>query len=150
MITRETLDFIKSHEGLRLKAYIDPVGVPTIGYGSIRYENGDKVAMGEQITIERAEKLLKVDVERRMNAFKHLVQIPLTDNQWTALLSFVYNLGIGAFEGSTLRKRINGQQSEDLIRAAFMMWTKGKVNGKLVNLPGLIRRRQQEADLYFS
>lgn len=150
MITRETLDFIKSHEGLRLNAYTDPVGIPTIGYGSIRYENGDKVSLGESITIERAEKLLRVDVERRFSAFKHLVQAPINDNQWTALLSFVYNLGIGAFEGSTLRKRINNGASEELIRAAFMMWTKGKVGGKLVNLPGLVKRRQQEADLYFS
>lgn len=144
------LEFIKQHEGLRLDAYIDPVGVPTIGYGTIRYEDGSRVKIGDKITMDRAERLLKDDAERRWNAIKHTIKVPINDNQKTALVSLVYNIGVGAFINSTLLKRINQKMSENSIRDAFRMWSKGRVDGKLVTLKGLLRRREDECDLYFS
>lgn len=144
------LDFIKKHEGLRLNAYIDPVGVPTIGYGTIVYEDGTKVKIGDSITKEQAESLLSKDAERRWNAVKHAFHVQLNDNQKTAIISFAYNLGVGALMGSTLLKRINQKMPPDSIREAWMLWVKGRKDGKLVTLPGLVTRRKEECDLFFS
>lgn len=144
------LEVIKRHEGLRLNAYLDQVGVPTIGYGTIMYEDGTRVKIGDSITLERAESLLSKDANRRWDAVKHAVKVPVNENQKTAIVSLAYNIGVGGFLSSTVLKRINRGETEHKIREAWMMWNKGRIDGKLVEIRGLTIRRGEEADLYFS
>ena len=149
------IPIIKKYEGLKLQAYICPAGLPTIGYGNTFYENGSKVVMGDKISIERADSLLISTVQQFEISVRKLVKKTLNDNQIGALTSFAYNVGIGkpktrfspasGFTGSTLLKKVNANPNDPTIRAEFMKWT--KAGGKVLN--GLVKRRQEEADLYF-
>ena len=140
-ISTQGLDLIKTFEGLRLHAYMPtPIDVPTIGYGHTK-----TAKIGMKITERGAEELLKRDlawVEKGVN--KH-VNVPLTQPQYDALCSFVYNLGATNFRRSTLLKRLNegkyGEAANELLR-----WDK---QGKKV-LRGLTRRREAERALFVS
>lgn len=137
-INEAGLELVKVYEGLRLKAYQDSVGVWTIGYGSTK-----GVKPGDVITDEQAEALLRRDLAEAEAAVTRLVKHDLTDNQFAALVSFVFNLGSGNFSMSTLLKKIN---SGDMAGAAkeFKRWNRA---GKKV-LAGLVRRRDAEAALF--
>src|SRR5690349_12958929 len=102
-ISKKGLDLIKSFEGLELKAYEDSVGVLTIGYGS----TGSHVKQGMVITKEQAEELLKRDVSRFERGVNDLVKVPLTQNQFDALVSFSFNIGLGNLKSSTLIRNLN-------------------------------------------
>lgn len=133
------IEFIKKHEGLRLKAYLCPSGKPTIGYGHTK-----GVKLGDVITEEEAEQLLREDlivVENEIN--RH--NLNLNQNQFDALVSFVYNVGIGNFRSSTLLKKIKANPNDESIANEFKRWVYS--NGK--RLPGLVKRREEEAKLYF-
>lgn len=133
------IEFIKKHEGLRLKAYLCPSGKPTIGYGHTK-----GVKLGDVITEEEAEQLLREDlivVENEIN--RH--NLNLNQNQFDALVSFVYNVGIGNFRSSTLLKKIKANPNDESIANEFKRWVYS--NGK--RLPGLVKRREEEAELYF-
>lgn len=132
------LSLIKSFEGLRLLAYRDAVGVWTIGYGATR-----GVKPGMSITKEQAERMLFNDVQRFEPEVERLVQVPLSANQWDALVSFTYNLGAANLESSTLLRKLN---AGDYAGAAeqFPRWN--KAGGKV--LPGLVRRREAERVLF--
>ena len=140
------LEIIKKHEGLRLKAYICPAGVPTIGYGSTRYPDGRKIQMGDVITENEAEQMLINDVRKFEAEILASVTTLLNDNQLSALISFVYNVGAFAFRKSTLRKKINANRDDLTIKDEFMKWVRG--GGKI--LPGLVKRRAEESKLYFT
>ena len=140
------LSIIKKHEGLRLKAYICPAGVPTIGYGSTRYPDGRKIQMGDVITENEAEQMLINDVRKFEAEILASVTTLLNDNQLSALISFVYNVGAFAFRKSTLRKKINANRDDLTIKDEFMKWVRG--GGKI--LPGLVKRRAEESKLYFT
>lgn len=139
-VNQKTIDLIKRHEGLSLKRYTCPAGYPTIGYGH-RIKNGEDIP--DSITREHAENLLAIDLRYAEAAVEKLITAPLTDNQFGALVSFVYNLGVLKFYGSTLRKIINAGAAFD-VKREFGKWkfSRGKV------LPGLVRRREEEAKLY--
>lgn len=133
------IDAIKEHEGLRLVAYLDSVGVWTIGYG----DTGPDVVKGLTITKEEAEKRLRkrlVEFEGYVNTY---VNVPLKQHQFDALVSLVYNIGPTNFKTSTLLKKLN---AGDYIGAAdqFLVWNKGRVDGKLVVIKGLANRRAKE------
>ncbi|AUG88530.1 putative endolysin [Pseudomonas phage TC6] len=133
------IDAIKEHEGLRLVAYLDSVGVWTIGYG----DTGPDVVKGLTITKEEAEKRLRkrlVEFEGYVNTY---VKVPLKQHQFDALVSLVYNIGPANFKTSTLLKKLN---AGDYIGAAdqFLVWDKGRVDGKLVVIKGLANRRAKE------
>lgn len=145
--SQKAVDLIKTFEGFRANAYLCPANVPTIGYGAITWGNGQRVKMGEVISMATAEKLLMADLEKRS---KVLQGLNLNQNQFDALLSFIYNLGIGAFRGSTLFRKVQQNPNDPTIRAEFMKWNKARVNGKLVELRGLTRRRDAEANLYYA
>jgi lysozyme len=134
---------IKESEGLRLKAYLCPAGIPTIGYG----HTGD-VKLGQQITEHQADVLLQYDLERFEEDVAHATRaIKLTENQFSALVSFAYNLGIQALLGSgLLRHLLAGRVSE--AADAFLLWNKARVNGVLTVLPGLEKRRAAERELF--
>lgn len=146
MISNNGLKLIKEFEGFRANAYLDSAGIWTIGYGTIRYENGNKVKPGEVITLEDAEIALITDVNRRAGAVKGLVKKQINQNQLDALISFAYNLGLGALERSTLLKKVNMNPADPTIRDEFMKWV--KAGGNVVQ--GLVNRRKKEADLYFT
>jgi len=132
------LSLIKSFEGLRLLAYRDTVGVWTIGYGATR-----GVKAGMSITKEQAERMLLNDVQRFEPEVERLVKVPLSGNQWDALVSFTYNLGASNLESSTLLRLLN---VGDYAGAAeqFPRWN--KAGGKV--LSGLVRRREVERVLF--
>ena len=132
------LALVKAQEGLRLEAYRDGGGVWTIGYGHTR-----GVKPGDVISRERAELLLDTDLAEAERIVAELVHVPLTDNQFAALVDFVFNEGAGAFAGSTLLKKLN-QGAHALVPACLKSWVfdKGKV------APGLVKRRAAEAALW--
>jgi lysozyme len=132
------LALIKSSEGLRLKAYLCPAGVPTIGYGS----TGSHVTMGKTITHAEADALLRKDLERFEHGVSEMAG-EMTPGQFSALVSFAFNLGLGALEDSTLLKL---HKAGDFVGAAAQFARWNKAAGKV--LPGLVKRRAAEAALY--
>jgi lysozyme len=145
--SQNCINLIKQFEGYRSKAYIDAVGVPTIGYGSTMWNDGKKVKLGETITLEGAGLLLYWEVNRKAAM---LDKLTINQNQYDALTSFIYNVGSGAFSKSTLLKKVKANANDVSIRNEFLKWNKGRVGGVLVELKGLTKRRIAESDLYFS
>jgi len=146
-ISTKGLDIIKKYEGFSSKPYLCPAKVPTIGYGSTYYEDGSKVKLTDSpITQERATKLL----EALLVSFERAVDSYCTDainqNQFDSLVSFAYNCGVGNLKSSTLLRKVNVNPNNPTIKDEFLKWTKG--GGK--TLSGLVRRRTEEAQLYFS
>jgi lysozyme len=141
------LVFIKNFEGCSLKAYLDPIGIPTIGYGSITYPDGRKVRMGDIITQEQADQYLKFEVNKKAVGVDTLTKpVAINQNQFDALVSFAYNCGLTNLSKSTLLKKVLANPSDVSIREQFLKWNKAAG----VVLKGLQRRREAEADLYFS
>lgn len=133
---------IKMFEGLRLKAYKDAIGIPTIGFGTTVVD-GQPVKMGTTITEERAEDYLKIDLRRFEDGVRFAVSAPLTQRQYDALVSFSYNLGVGNLKKSTLLRLINAGKYEEA-QVQFLRWN--RAGGKV--LRGLTRRRLDEAVLF--
>lgn len=138
-ISQKGIDLIKKFEGCRLIAYRCPAGVLTIGYG----HTGSDVHLNQAITMEEAEHLLKQDLAVHCNNVSKLVIVPLSQNQFDALVSFEYNVGYGAFKNSTLLKLLN----EGKYINASQQFERWKYAGGKV-LEGLVRRRQAEKNLF--
>lgn len=140
MKTSETgIDLIKHYEGLQLNPYLCPAGKPTIGYG----HTGPDVVFGITITEADADKLLREDLHFSEKGVQTYTHVPLTQGQFDALVSFTYNLGVGALRDSTLLKKVNARDVEGAA-AEFGKWVHG--GGRV--LPGLIKRRAAEAALF--
>ena len=139
-MTQQGLDLIKKYEGLRLEAYKCPAGVWTIGYGHTK-----GVVKGTKITKEEAEKLLQQDVSvfelQVINTVGKLAACKID-----ALVSFAYNVGIAAFRNSTLCRKVKANSDDPVIRNEFMKW----IYAGSKKLQGLVKRRAEEADMYFS
>jgi lysozyme len=134
-----------------LRAYIDPVGIPTIGYGSTyNYDAKRKVRLGDSITQEKAVEWLRKETKSIVPKIKALVKVPINQNQLDSLTSFVYNVGIGAFQSSTLLRLLNSGAPKEEVAAQFDRWNKGTVRGEKVVLPGLVRRRKEEKALFLA
>lgn len=132
------IDLIKQWEGWRARAYLCPAGIWTIGYGHTK-----TARRGMKISRKTGETLLSQDLQAFENCINRLVKVPLSQNQFDALVSFVYNVGAGAFSQSTLLRVLN----EGNKRAAadqLLRW----VHGGGRKLPGLVRRRQAERKLF--
>lgn len=138
--------FLTSVEGVKYKAYKDTGGVWTIGRGITYYEDGTKVKSGDVITKEREQKLFMNTLNSYVNNVNKVIKKSLTQNQFNALVSFCYNIGVSAFNSSTLVKKVNINPNDPNIRSQFMRWVYD--NGEKVQ--GLVNRRTKEADLYFS
>jgi lysozyme len=149
-ITDSCLLLIKSFEGFSSKPYhgsADPPMVFSIGYGITHYENGVSVELTDQpITEARAQELLIFWITQKANAIDRFIRKDLSDNQNAALISFAYNLGEGALRSSTLLKKVNANPIDVSIRDEFMKWVHS--NGEVVE--GLVNRRRDEANLYFT
>jgi lysozyme len=148
----KAFSFIEHEEGCILHPYHDQAGIPTIGWGSTMYKNGKKVTMNDApITQLEADSLLQWEVDNKTGAIVgYLKNVVLNQNQYDSLVSFVYNVGVGAFAKSTLLKRIRANPQDSSIREAFMMWVYVTEDGKKRIEPVLQARRKREADLYFS
>lgn len=134
----------KVFEGLFKKPYLCPAKVPTIGYGTTHYPDGKKVTIQDPpVTTEKAEELLNWEMKKGLNAAaKYSPALVLSDERLGAITDFIYNLGIGNYQCSTLRRKIN-QQDWEGAKKELMKWTKG--GGRV--LPGLVKRRTVEAKL---
>lgn len=133
--SRILIDKVKEFEGLRLRAYRDSGGKPTIGYGHTL-----GVRMGQRITEQQAEEMLRQDLwvaGRFPNTMKEID----TQGKYDAVVSFIFNLGVGSFKRSTLYKHIKHHAPDKLIQAEFRRWTHS--GGKV--LSGLVKRREWEA-----
>lgn len=145
-VSEDCINLIKQYEGFRSKAYICPAGIPTIGYGATFYENGQKVKMGDpDITEERATQLLKHMLEKFEQYVDSYCRDDINQHQFDALVSFCYNVGPQNLKSSTLLKKVNLNPIDESIKLEFGKWVKG--GGK--TLPGLVKRRKSESDLYF-
>lgn len=139
------LAIIKEFEGLYLKAYRDPVGIPTIGYGTIRYPSGKRVQMGQTCSKKQAEEWLAWEInDVIIEPMTEAIKVKVTNNQACALISFCYNLGVGAFKKSTLLKRLNRKEPSARVGDEFNKWV--YAGGK--KLKGLVRRRKAERELF--
>ena len=139
------VDFIKRYEGFKSQVYLDAVGIPTIGYGTTHYEDHRAVVLTDPAMSEGgATRVLRNEVDRVYgHAVNTYVQVPLNQNQFDALTSFVYNEGPRAFKHSTMLKYIN-QNRFDLAALEFRRWT--KAGGR--TLKGLQTRREAERALF--
>lgn len=135
------VDLLVQNEGLVLKPYLDTVKVPTIGIGCTYYENGQKVRMTDPpITKQRAIELFRHLLKHYELGVYSVTRDDITQNQFDALVSLAFNIGITNFKNSTLLKRINLRASDDLVRKAFLMWNKP---------PEIMTRRLREVNFYF-
>lgn len=146
ILVQDAINLMHKYEGLRLEAYLCPAKVWTIGYGNTFYEDGKKVKRGDKITRQRANELFSNIVEQRFaNPLRSLIKSKVNNFQFSALVSFAYNVGIGSISRSTLLRLVNANPNDQRIRQQFMRWNKA---GGVV-LRGLTLRREEEANLYF-
>ena len=138
---------ITEFEGYSAKPYLCSAKVPTIGYGNTYYADGKRVTMlDKEITKQQAFEMFKVIADRFASKVSNLVKTPLNQNQFNSCVSLAYNIGTGNFASSTLLKKVNKNHNDISIELEFKKWN--KVNKKEV--AGLTRRRNYEADIYFS
>ena len=138
---------IAKHEGFRSKPYLCPAKIPTIGFGNTYYPNGERVTLlDKEISEEEAFEMFKEIADRFAKKVSKLVTSPINQNQFNALVSFTYNVGVANFIKSTLLKKVNADHNDKSIEQEFLKWT--RAGGKVLN--GLLKRRQDEARIYFS
>lgn len=139
-------DLIKEFEGCYLNAYLDPVGIWTIGWGTITLNNRP-VRKGDSITQKLADELLQAEVEGFEKDVNSIVEVPVTQSQYDALVSFAYNLGAGNLV--KIAKLLN---AGDVQGAAdkILQFDHGEINGELVKIAGLTRRRIAEREMFLS
>jgi len=143
-VSERGLSLIKRFEGLILKPYLCPAKIPSIGYGNTYYEEGTKVTMDDKpITTERAEMLLKLIVDKFAIGVEKVLKVKLEQNQFDAIVSFAYNVGLGNLKSSTLLKKINSSEFKEAYKE-FGKWNKAK--GKV--LTGLTLRREAERQMF--
>ncbi len=142
--SKNAFDLIAKYEGFVAKPYKCPAGVPTIGYGSTFYRDGSRVKISDpEISEKEAYKLMSFHANDFAKKIQSVVKVPINQNQLDALTSFVYNVGLANFKSSTMFRLINEQRFE---KAAihFSKWV--YANKKI--LPGLVKRRKEEKELF--
>ncbi len=153
-LSQQGIDMIKGFEGFMANLYNDPAGHCTIGYGTLLHHGNCNGDASEQpyvsgVTAEQATQLLVQKGNEFQRTVNDSVTVELNQNQYDALVSLAYNIGSGAFRQSTLLKVLNNGQY-DAVPAEMRKWTKATVNGQKVDLPGLVTRRNTEANLFTS
>lgn len=143
--SQKAIELIKSFEGFRPTMYLDSAGLPTIGYGTLIDTDEEKHLLTATIDEDTAERFLRFDVEKTVARMQPLIKSTLTQNQYDALISFAYNVGVTALRKSTLLVKVNANPNDATIRGEFLKWC--NASGKRIQ--GLYRRRVKEAELYF-
>ncbi len=134
--------FLKNNEGFRTKPYLDSRGIPTISVGVTYYPDGRRVTMQDrELSDEEAWWLFETILAHYEQSVWSVTRDDITQNQFNALVSIAFNIGIAGMKGSTFLRKVNADPSDPSIRKAIMMWNKPKE---------IIGRRTREADLYFS
>ena len=144
-INNNGLRIVKGFEGLELRAYQDSVGVWTIGYGHTAAAGPPDVYPGQSITEAEAESILRRDLRKFEGGVRDEVKVPLTSDQFSALVSFSFNVGVGALANSTLLRKLNARDYQGAANE-FPRWV--KAGGR--TLQGLVRRRDAERALFLS
>lgn len=137
-LSQKGIELIKVSEGCSLKVYADPVGIPTVGYGHVT-----KRPIGSKITQAQADAYLMQDLTIAVEGVKAMVKVPLTDDQFSAIVSLAFNVGVMAVAKSTLIKLVNQGKLKEAADE-FPRWNKAR--GKV--LPGLVVRRAAERSLF--
>lgn len=142
------IKLIVKFEGLKLRPYKCPAGLWTVGFGTLI---GDGKTLPPEwnrtFTFDECVELLQKELRGKERGVLRLVRRPLAQNEFDALVSFVYNLGLGCFQRSTIRQKLNRGDKEGAMRT-LLKYNKARVNGVLTELRGLTRRRQAEAKLF--
>ena len=145
-INKDCLQLIAGFEGLSLKPYLCSAKKATIGYGNTYYKDGRKVTMLDKpITKDEAVTMLKDIVKTFGKEVNKLVTSPINQNQYNALVSFAYNVGITNLRNSTLLKLVNKDPNQLAISIEFLKW----VNAGGQKIKGLENRRIKESQIYF-
>ena len=141
-----SVELCKHFEGYRAKPYLCPAGVPTIGYGSTYYANGVRVAINDAVMSEvEASELLLFELQHTYlpAVLRHCPILFGHPNKCNAIVDWTYNLGVGRLQSSTLKRKINAQDWDE-VKIQIARWTRG--GGKV--LPGLVKRRSAEISLF--
>ena len=138
--SKNCIDMVKHFEGFKALAYLCPANVWTIGYGRTKH-----VKEGDIISMPQAERDLQEELIEFGDQVQSVVKVELSQNEYDALTSWTYNLGVGNLQSSTLLKKLNAGDKNS-VPSEMLRWN--KANGKVLN--GLTRRRQAEADLWIS
>jgi lysozyme len=141
-VTQEGLELIRQFEGFRAAPYRDPVGILTVGYGHV-VQPGESFAL---VSEQQATDLMLADIERKKGWIAYYIHRLLNDNQYSAIMSLVYNLGVTPLT-KTLGQMVNAGEFEEAANE-FPRWVYGRVNGQEEILPGLVKRRAAERDLF--
>lgn len=137
---------ITKFEGLSLTPYLCPAKIPTIGYGNCYYPNGKKVTMQDKaITKQEAFEMFKFIADKFAIKVDELVKSNVNQNQFNALVSFAYNIGVQGLAKSTLLKKVNFNPDDLTIKDEFLKWN--KAGGK--EIKGLTNRREIESQIYY-
>ncbi len=143
--SKRCIDLIKEFEGFSDRPYLCPAKKWTIGYGATFYPNGTTVKPTDpRITRERAETILAQMVDKFAVQVDRLITVDIKQNQFDALVSFAYNVGIGNFRNSTLLRKLNLKANNAVISLELNKWN--RANGNI--MAGLTRRRQAEAKMF--
>lgn len=144
------IDLIIQFEGLKLRPYKCPAGLWTVGYGTLI---GDGKTLppewNRQFTEPECRRLLERDLASKERGVERLITYPIRQNEFDALVSFAYNLGLGCLQRSTLRQKLNRGDKEEAVKS-LLKYNKARVNGVLKVVRGLDRRRKAEALLFMS
>ncbi|MFC0139749.1 lysozyme [Erwinia mallotivora] len=143
-ISDNGIAFIKQEEGEKLHAYLDVAGIPTIGVGHTGEVNGMPIARNTHITAEKSTELLKKDLATAERAIEKNITAPLSQNQYDALCSLIFNIGAGAFAGSSVKRKLNAWDYQGAADA-FLLWKRA---GKALDI--LLPRRERERQLFLS
>jgi lysozyme len=141
-MSEKGIDFLINEEGIVLHPYKDSKGIWTIGIGCTYYENGERVKPTDsKISLERAKSLFRIVLSTYERTVWSTTRDDINQNQFDALCSICYNIGVNGFKTSTFLERINNNPNDPSIKDAILMWNKPKE---------IIGRRKREAALYFS
>ena len=148
-ISNNFYNLLQLLEGLETRAYKDSAGIWTIGIGTIRYPNGTRVKQGDVITTSQAYEYMEHEVKGTIDSLNALLKgININQNQFDALVSLVYNIGIGGFKISSVYKAMKTNPNDPKIEEYWLRWNKITKNGVKVPSRGLTNRRKKEYQLY--
>lgn len=143
-VNKEGIDMMHHFEGCKLEAYQCSAKVWTIGWGNTYYQDKKSVKQGDKITQEQADELFEMIMNEFSIMVRKVLKKEISENRFSAIVCFAYNVGMGNLKASTLLKKVNINPDDPTIPSEFLRWN--KAGGKVLN--GLTRRRQAEADLY--